>query len=157
MCHGIGTPQVHLLDHGDNIVGKTASSRVFKRGLKLCHPVGTTGGCSGVPWVFPPRENNNNNAAGCYKIISSSRVLFGGTTTKEIRVYCTLSNLWYIHNRGVVRVKSPQFTGNDIYRLTAPLLCSRPSLHARLKGTVATWLYLGARPFPERGGAAKEP
>ena len=64
-------------------VGKTASSRVFKRGLKLYHPIGTIGGCSGVPWVFPPRENNNNNSAGYYKIISSSRVLFGGTTTKE--------------------------------------------------------------------------
>ena len=64
-------------------MGKTASSRVFKRGLKLCHPIGTIGACSGIPWVFPPRENNNNNAAGYYKIISSSRVLFGGTTTKE--------------------------------------------------------------------------
>ena len=37
-------------------VGKTASSRVFKRGLKLCHAIGTIGGCSGVPWVFLPRE-----------------------------------------------------------------------------------------------------
>ena len=74
-------------------VGKTASSRVFKRGLKLCHPVGTIGGCSGVPWMFSPRENTTTNAAGCYKIIRSSRVLFGGTTTKERRVYCTLSNL----------------------------------------------------------------
>ena len=113
----------------------------------------------GFRGCFLPRENNTTNAAGYYKIIRSSRVLFGGTTTKERRVYCTLSNLYIVYtlNRGVVRAKSPQFTGNDIYRLTAPLLCSRPYLHARLKGTVATWLYLGARPFPEKGGAVKEP
>ena len=69
--------------HCNAFVGKTASSRIFKRGLQLCHPIGTIGGCSGVPWVFLPRENNNNNTAGYYKIISNSRVSFGGTTTEE--------------------------------------------------------------------------
>ena len=112
----------------------------------------------GFRGCFLSRENNNTNAAGYYKIIRSSRVLFEGTTTKDIRVILyTVKPIVDTLIRGVVRAKSPQFTGNDIYRLTAPLLCSRPYLHARLKGTVATWLYLGARPFPERGGAAKEP
>ena len=63
----------------------------------------------GFRGCFLPSENNTTNAAGCYKIISSSRVLFGGTTTKEIRVgiLYTLKPIVYTLNRGVVRAKSP--------------------------------------------------
>ena len=64
-------------------VGKTASWRVFKRGQKLCHSIGTIGGCSGDSWVFLPRENNNKWTTGYCKIMSSSRALFEGRTTEE--------------------------------------------------------------------------
>ena len=78
---------------------------------------------------------------------------------KNMRILYTLNPIVvYIVNRGVVRPKSPHGTQIMIY-INSRLLFSAPvSLRTRdLKGTVATWLFLGARPFPEKGGAAKEP